>query len=552
MIKKLRAYLLEDDNNRNSLSWYVVIIIIAPFIGVFFQYKKEKSLDVAKVNGCVLDKNIVRLKMYEQSLLLERFINVFGQENLGYLLETLFGGKDPQEFIIHNELLKVYLSCLFEKFFGEIGMVENFMLKAFGEKNNYLMRSLLGEFVFQLICSEENDRLAGFKKSIDMNKIDLYGLRVVAGDCIKKAFVLPLVSICSVVNDTVCGGGGLKEISFDVYRCSFSGRDDVAKIKKTIPKNSLVQFYNNRISDGHYRRDLFVDGLLSVYTMSREDGVVDDEFFSLVEKHYYSLLADTSTDLLGVSNLLERNFKSEYVDNKGRFVIKSNGEVYSSDFAVPKAVRDLFSRDVLSVIESKKMNGEGDKGYFVFISQGKIYFFKYNILPEVSFAGFEEIEERLMVDYLPKVLKEVTLKESNEIRYKYEESEEINLNKNWNKSYLVYDIKKYYEFLDQENKASVDKKKQGSKDGKYNKADADFYRLISSKLENKNIKKGMSFISCDEGECVIYCVKGKAEEKDDSCGHKKSFLDLQFLADAYIDCLFKEAKIEFINNDVSL
>lgn len=148
--------------------------------------------------------------------------------------------------------------------------------------------------------------------------------------------------------------GGLKEISFDVYRCSFSGRDDVAKIKKTIPKNSLVQFYNNRISDGHYRRDLFVDGLLSVYTMSREDGVVDDEFFSLVEKHYYSLLADTSTDLLGVSNLLERNFKSEYVDNKGRFVIKSNGEVYSSDFAVPKAVRDLFSRDVLSVIESKK------------------------------------------------------------------------------------------------------------------------------------------------------------------------------------------------------
>lgn len=550
MIKKLRAYLLEDDDNRNSLSWYVVIIIIAPFIGVFFQYKKEKSVEVAKINGFVLDKNIVKLKLYEQSLLLERFVSVFGKENLDFLIQSLFGGKSPEEFVVQSELLKVYLSYLFEKFVGSMGMVDRFMIDSFKNQSGYLMKSLLGDFIFQLVSGRSDD-LSHFKKSLDMNKVDLYCQSIVAGDFTKKIFALPINSIYSVCNNRVVSGGTPQKIIFDVYECVLKKRDDLDEIKKTVPDSSLKQFYNNKVLEGHYRNDFLVDGIFSVYTLNREKSknndelLSDDEFYSLVEKRYYSLLADDSVNLQKLSHLLNENFKKEIGDVKGNFLIKSNNEVYSENFVVSQPVKDFVLKEVLGLIEAKKLNKSFNEDYFVFVHQGKIYFFKYNTIPEITFSCFENVKDQVMLEYFPSILREVTLKESDEIRYSYEDRVEVEKIKNWNKSDAVYDIKKYYEFLEKK----VGSSKKGSKK---EMDDESFYKLVSSKIENKNIKEGMSFILCNEDKCLVYGIKQIIREEDSATMYKKSFLDLQFLVDAYIEGLFKEAKIEFINNDVSL
>jgi len=277
MIKKLRSYLLEDESNRNSLSWYVVVIMIAPFIGVFFQYKKEKSVTVATVNGYELNKSIVRAKLYEQALLLERFASVFGKENIGYVIDMMYQGKKPEEFVMQNEIVKLYLNSLFEKYVGYCSMSEDFIFASLKKKNDSFLIMLLGDYIYSLICGKApkgND----FQSSLDMNKIDYYCQYVVAGDCFKKILSLPLFSIYDVLKSEV--NQFPEKVLFDVYECDISLRKYIEQIKRGVSEAVLQREYQAGIRNGLYRHDIILKGKVGIYTLDKEQSkdLSEDDF----------------------------------------------------------------------------------------------------------------------------------------------------------------------------------------------------------------------------------------------------------------------------------
>lgn len=556
MIKKLRAYLLEDDDNRSSLSLYIIIILIAPFLGVFFQYKKEKSVSMATVNGYSLDRSIVKIKFHEETLLLQQYISVFGRQYLDHLLNILFQGRNPEEVVVQNEILKVYLQYLFEKNIGYYTMSEKFILSSLKNGDDWLISGIIGQFVFGLISGKMNKEDEGMRRNIDMNKLDHYCQYSVSGEFIKKVFELPLLSIYDVINDQCVMFP--KKIVFDVYVCDLNKRKDIDSIKKGLSDSVLKNFYQNGIKDGLYNKDLCINGELSIYTLNRkelQDLKSDEEFNNLVQKKYDALLADSMNvdGSVDSEKIIKNNFINECFDKKGKFIIQRK-DVLCDGFLLPQNVREFFAEALLKDNVQKVMT---------YVHQGKIYIFKHSSIPAREVMNFEEAKKFIIEDFLPVVIYEEIVKESDQLRYAYEETGKAVLPPEWKHEVMVYEKDIYQSLLSDKNseKNQLEKDKIGSKGkDKSNGKEAvikEFYDLVAKRIENLSLKKHITFINyVKDKSFTIYCVSEILEEEKNTIVermHKNNVQNVQVFINAYLSAVLKKAKIDFVNNsDVSL
>lgn len=536
MIQKIRSYLLDDQENKDSLGWYVVIIILAPMLGIFFQYKREKSPYLGTVNDKPIEKNIFFIKSFEQNQLIENLTRIFGEAQIQYFFDILFKGKNPQEYLLSNEIKRLFVSTIFEKDISSRPISERYIFEKMKFKENSKIKMLLGEF-FYLLITDSMPKDFPLKRHIDMNKVDTYCQELISVSMMNNIFYAPLSSLQYACNkDTLIGP---LSITFDIYEADYSILlKNASHLISEITQHEMNYFYDMSIKKGKFKKDLTSSFQMTIFTLSKEKDMNDNDFNEMVEKKYFTLLSDVERDAITYSTLLSQHFTTKEKTKEVTLVLKENGEIDARGIVLPQSVRSQISDNILS----------SKNPFYVVIENGCIYFFKTISIPDVEYKKFEEAKSEIVVGLTEKKVKEKVLSDSDLLRYSCEEGIGEG-------SILPsYFKKSSYTFTAED--------KEEKKQSKANNSE-DFNIVVRRKLSVNGLLKKGSFIIESGNKFSVFVVKGYTlDEKRKS--NKRRFIEHNVeslfndiytenntIIDHYIDSLLKYAKIN-INNDVSL
>jgi hypothetical protein len=530
MIQKIRSYLLDDQENKDSLGWYVVIIILAPMLGIFFQYKREKSPYLGTVNDKPIDKNIFFIKSFEQSQLIENLTRIFGEAQIQHLFDILFKGKSPKDYLVSNEIKRLFIASLFEKNISSRSISDRYIFEKMKFKENNKIKMLLGEF-FYLLITDAMPKDFSLKRHIDMNKVDTYCQEMVSVAMMNNIFYAPLSSV-----QYACNKDSLIDpliINFDIYEADYSLLlKNASHLINELSHHEMNYFYDTAIKQGKFKKDLISSFRITVFTLSKEKDFNDADFNEMVEKKYFTLLSDVEKDFSTYNAILSKNFITKEKAKDLTLTLKENGDVISQGIVLSQNVRSQISEHILS----------SKNPFYVIIENGCIYFFETISIPQVEYKKFEEAKEHIVAGLTEKKIKERVLADSDSLRYSCEEglAEMGIVPSYWKKS--------SFEFSALESDGQKEAKKEGPQN---------FSSIVMRKLSFNGIPKRGSFI-IEAGNKLSVCVVRSYTLDEKRKSNKRRFIESNDIysensnvVDNYTDSLLKYAKVN-INNDVSL
>lgn len=528
MIQKIRSYLLDDKDNKESIGWYVVIVMLFPIIGIFFQYKKNFEIYLGSVNDKKIERSIFNIKLFEQKQMMENIGKMFGNEQKEYFSEILFQGKSIEDYVLSSEIKRIFLQSLFDKNIVNGNIASDFILFNINNKSYDKLRKFLGEVPFLLISGSLKPSMLG-SLNIDMNKIDVYCEEVFQVNLLKNIFLVPLSIIerhCFVNYPA----NNLCKIHFQVFTLNFSDylSDYLKGEKKKDEEKDIQKIDDNEMQfvyDSEVKKDLFlkngeVNFKLTVFDIKKKSG-------SDLEDNNYLLY------LLKEIELKKNDKKTSYDFFKNHLLILSSHNKITMNFDYKDLKNKISSTYVFP--ESLKINilmecmqNKNLKDFYVFVEKGKLYFIENVFLNKKENLSFDLAREEVRKIIIEKRLREELDKEILLIRYELESKKTIE-KINWKKSEAVFS-----------RDMMIEKNKKDLKNDNLNS-------LVIKKLNGGGLRVGNTFLEKENNNYIIYYVSNISYEDNNNNNNGILRKNKNYAVDVFIEALQKKVKMD-INN----
>jgi hypothetical protein len=513
MIQKIRSYLLDNEDHKESIGWYVVIIMLAPILSIFFQYRKQNSIYLGSVNGKKIEKSIYNIKLYEQSSLFENIKKMFGEEQANYFFNMLFQGKGLEEYVLSGEIKRVFLHTLYEKLISSDVISEDFILANVKSKSFDKIKKSIGELPFLLITKQiKASDLSQLK--IDMNVIDNFCQEAFQVDLLKNLFFVPLSAIeKSVFVDypALPIRVAFIEYKFDLTQNNYRN----AINKEMISDYELHVFYDKGVKNKQYRKNRTLAFSVSRYDLPEDAKTKDKELNRSEEiKNRWNIISSDSKQL-SLSELkttLSKHFvlNQKSIEKDVAIVFSNSNDllkIHSSPWGVSS---DLKEKVVSSFLEHKD-------DFFSFIFQDKIYLVEHCSCTLDGTLDFEEARNLVLSDIVMSRADQNLLADIDLIRYALELGESVAYS-GWKK-----------------NDVSFTRNKEDKKDTAFND-------IVLQKLSMGGLRKGSSFVVLNEKEYSVYFVSDITYEEQKRVLSSRK--DMLYNKEIYVESLERLAKID--------
>jgi hypothetical protein len=540
MIQKIRSYLLDNEDHKDSIGWYAAIIILAPLLGIFFQYRKQNSIYMGSVNGKKIEKSVFNIKLYEQSSLVENIKRMFGEDQAEYFFDMLFQGKGMEEYVLSSEIKRIFLQGLFEKIISNDVISENFILFNIKNKSLDKIKKNVGELPFLLITQQikPSDVQA---LNVDMGKIDLYCQEVFQVNLLKDLFFVPLSTIEKLV---LFEYPSLPiRVNYRTYSFLLDQDDYRKNIKpEVILDNELRAKYDLDLKKNKHKKDKIITFSISAFCLkelekkdvldkSKIDKSKKEDLNKVnkneeIEKKWKILSSgEKKNTLVNIKDILNKNFsflKGEiYNDCKITFKDNNEKQVVSSSLAS------------LSNILREKIKNEAVKNkenFFTVILDDKIYLVENCLISAGGFVSFEESKSIIIKSIIEERAGQLLDQDIDKIRYSLEKNSDDVVLSGWKKNTVIF---------------NKDRNKDNNKKS-ISDFDLEVEKLTSEKLSSGGLRKGTTFILKKADEFIIFYVEDMTyeDEKQNFKTRKDGLYNKEF----FVESLENNAKIE-INND---
>lgn len=528
MIQKIRSYLLDNEDHKHSIGWYVVIIMLFPVVGMIFQYRKSMSTYLGSVNNKRIERSIFNVKLFEQSKLMENINKMFGEEQGRYFFDMLFQGKTLEQFVLSGEIRRVFLQSKFEKLISRDLVAEEYIMINLKNKSLEKIKSNIGELPFLLVTGQLKPHVLG-SLNVDMNKIDTYCQEVFQVNLLKNIFLAPLSTIekMSLINYP---GLPLK-INFIVYSLPVKKINDYKKNidVNSISDNEMLFSYDLGIKEGKYKKPGVFSFALKSYSLKDEQGnkkskspgvkINKDEISKAIKEKWEAIKAKNNNSNEG--NLVLKSIEDEFIyknANKNISLVFNNNEILECSVDLPKNLKEKILSYVLS-IEDKK-NTQVESPFAVLIEEDYLYFIDEILVAPAHYYSFEESKKNVIDSIVIQRVEKMIRDDMERIRYSLEEKDSI-INSLWEKEEKVYS-----QDIDKNKKDNIDK---------------DFYELVNKKISSGGLRVGSTFLDIQDNLYKVYCVSGLTYEVEDKFVVRK---DQLYNREVFVESLERHAKIE--------
>ena len=521
MIQKIRSYLLDNEEHKDSIGWFVVIVMLMPIIGMIFQYRKHISTQVGTVNGKAIEKSIFNIRLFEQKKLMGNIEKMFGEEQSQYFFNMLFQGKTLEQYILSNEIRRAFMQNLFCKLVSQDNIAGEYILLNFKKKSLDKIKNMIGELPFLLVTGQlKPSALGGL--NVEMKKIDLYCEEVFQSNLLSSVFLVPL----STLEKVIFTNFPLLPIKIDFQVYSYHlPKIDIKKNKiesnNIISENELRSIYDQNIDLFQKRRNLTCD--ISIFEAKEKNkNLKSKDLIALnenIEKKWNELSKDSKDDLGKNIKILEDNFnrRDGYKNVKFNFILEKNTFDVQSSIEL---LKNLKEKIVSYAIKNQKKIVDNTIS-FVLIEDGAIYLISNFDLSPIEYKSFELLQDELINDILHKRAISSLELEIQQARYLLESQGVFDENCLWRKEKKI--------FL--KNNTSISEKNN----------DNNFYELVSKKIASGGLRKGSTFVEIEDNVYKIYFVSELTYEEVAS-----SFIprkDHFYNKDIFLESLERNAKI---------
>jgi hypothetical protein len=527
MIQKIRSYLLDNEDHKDSIGWYVVIIMLFPVFGMIFQYRKSMVTYLGSVDNKKIERSIFNIKVFEQSKLMENINKMFGEEQGSYFFDMLFQGKTLEQFILSSEIRRVFMQSKFEKLISADLLAGEYILVNLKNKSLDKIKSNVGELPFLLVAGQLKPHLLG-SLNVDMNKIDSYCQEVFQVNLLKNIFLAPLSTIEKI---SLMHYPGLPlKINFIIYSLPVNKINDYKKNIniESISENEMLFFYDVGIKEGRHRKPRNFSFALKSYSLKGEpikkgksvavkktleelNKSIKEKWEKIKEQH------DKSNDVNLILNSIEEEFVANYV-NKNISILFNNNEILECSGDLPKKLKEKILDYVLT--QERKDNASGKPQFSVLIEDDVLYFIDDFLVAPVDYYSFEEIKKNIVDSIIVKRAEKMIIDDMEKIRYSLESKDSI-VNSLW-----IKEEKFYSKDMDKDKKDNNDK---------------DFYELVSKKISSGGLREGSSFLEIKDNFHKVYFVSGLTYEVGDKFITRK---DQFYSGEVFVESLERHAKIE--------
>jgi hypothetical protein len=521
MIKKIRSYLLEDEDNKSSIGIYVSILLLAPLFAIFWEYKRKQSPVVLTVDNKALEKSIFGIKLYEQKLFLDKISSLFGEESGRDFYFKTTGGLSTEQFVLQSEVKRLFLSSRFDSFFYTSSIVKDVLRKLLFEKNNGLY-SILGPLVFIAITSPKQAKESNIFTHIDMAVVDRYAMDSFGSSIMSDIFSCPLKSLERLTfRNKNTFPVGILSIIFK--KVSFSKSNDLRLYRDMIEKNlvlseeDLMGRYNSLLTSDRFRKDR--EGSAIVFSYKAHAGE---------EKELSSFYESAISSFQGEESLLKSHFDRglrEISQVPVSFVLRDNGVFINSDTNLVNNFSSSVSQERLFKVFEEAANTNAS--FVSFFEDGVIYFFSSLVFASSEQKSFDEARLEIIKDITDERVSEAIERDITKIRYDLESGVFVRDNyQGWHVAELLYS-KEEDDKKDNENKRFID--------------------LVNKKIVSGGMRKGASFVDHQVDSCVIYFCQDIVVDNQSqlSLQRQDSFLE----GETFALFLSKKAKVDIISPD---
>lgn len=504
MIQKIRSYLLDNEENKNSMLFIAAIILIGPsvFVGIFDSLKKTKDT-YAKVNNIRISKKTLQIKMYDQKELIEEIRRIINDEGtINQFMQMLYGGRSPEEFVYMEEIskaaclgfMKKNLNFNIEKSIQKI--IENDIKK--NEENS--LRNL-GKMTYLALTGNKE-----ILQIISKSEIKVEDFEEIADSSYKNLFIKMLISTAiSILENSYKKNNELIKVNFDILTLKENYKNnEKIKIEKTFDllskeeqDNILLSKYHFGLENGLYKSESkFNFNILKI--KADEKALID-----LKKKWNIAFVSTQSTEKAfdkmkkGLENFDEIKDLNIYIDEEGNF-----------DYKNEKIDISIISK-ILNNIKKNK----------IFYENGFVYISVLEKSEEGKVLDYKDVRKKIKNNYIKEKLKE-NIKELIEKQfYIFDEF------KNFNSVDLNIWEKRSLEYLSKENENEKNENKE--------------YNFLKEKiLKTDGIRIGTVFANKNKDKYEIYGVSRIENKKS----MKKT--NNVMASDLFIKSIEKNAKIE--------
>lgn len=484
MIQKIRSYLLDNEDHKDSIGWLVVIIMLVPSIGMIFQYRKNISTYVGSVNNKKIEKSIFNIKLFEQSKLMENIVKMFGEEQAQYFFDMLFQGKSLEQYVLSGEIRRAFLQQLFSKLISSDYIAGEYILKNFENKSLEKIKQAVGELPFLLITGQVKPNALG-SLNVDIKKIDKYCEEVFQVLLLNNLLLVPLTILeKSILNNFP----SLPiKINFIVYSYSLKQNEYRKNIDSTvITDNEMRSTYDLEINKFLKRRNLNCS--IINYEMKKEHKG------KKIEDLWKELSSECKNDINLIIKSLDENFVKKNSNNNLKMHFNQN-DLANDDIFASVNLSNKLKKDIIDfvLINNKVIDADASK-FIVLEDNGCLYLVKDFSLGRKEYHSFDDVKKSVVDLILTKREMQLLNVDVQKMRYALEEKQIVN-NIAWKKEEKVFSNAKI--------------------EGDFNK-DKAFNDLVLKKLSSGGLRQGNTFVENIDDVYSIYYVSDLTYDPSDT------------------------------------
>jgi hypothetical protein len=485
MIQKIRSYLLENKEIKESIGWYVAIIMLVPLFSYFFISQRAKKNSIGSVNGTEINAAIFNLKLYQQSLILESVYKQLGKKEADYLVSLFFQGRSPEEFLLLDAIKHAYLSFFFKKYvFGQQIAQKKVLFDSL--KNQEQFKQIVGDVFFSVIKKKAiGDGASGihFDRFITMKQVDEHIEEVYQNNALFMMFQGFIGSIeRKILKDFVIQ----KKVNLISY--TFDKKKNGNQLKKLIDIGVVSDEQLRHIYEAGLSRDLYLRNKIYTFSFAKygiRDAEKKDFFKNIARKDKKKAIEKKLAGLFSLEELkdkatyekvLENHFKRMSESQDGKIEICPEGEKRCSLVSLPGEVKDF----VVSV-----------DGHNIFVFDDSIYFIHDVQSQKLEILPFEEARDLVLSHFMEERINELLEEKATVMRYELEENGKATEGAFWKEEQIDFDV--------------LAAKKNAEKSSR----DA----VILRKLSVGGFRKGSTFVSVDDSNFAVFCVSGVEEDE---------------------------------------
>lgn len=514
MIQKIRSYLLDNKENKESIGWYVAIIMLVPLFSYFFIARNNKtSLYIGHVNNNFILKSIFQIKSYEQQILIENIFKFFGEEQASSLLSMFFQGKTPDQFLLSEEIKRLFLVGRSSALISS-DLIAGKKISFDIANNSDRFKEVVGEIFYKIILGETKE-FSRLLATVPIDLIDSYACEAYQIRLLKNLFQLPISILEKKI--TAYPQAPLK-IHFTSY--VYDKVKGIGYYKKmfnldSVSEDEYKDFYSRGLKSGYYQKDRNIVFTLTKYLkkdLNRSSDTIKKELSSSLKKELeialinkWSLLSEGTADLNDWRSILEKNFQRNA--HHGNILLTLVGDEKKSSVVLPPEVLEAVQKN--------------DALYFVIIVDDALYLIENIDKKKQEQKSFEEAKKAVLENIVLSRVEDHLVQDITQMRYSLEEGKE-HFADVWKKESFVFD--------------PLGEKKEDQGD-----------KIFSQKLSFGALREGVTFIEENENKVTIFFVKKIEVSPDATLLRKESGVGVNIfvensLQSAIID-IYDDARI---------